>query len=115
MRGALSSDRRVSHVFLHRRTLRPPASLGVGIAVGVYRHPQANRSSRRRVRPANGGMRWHREWVNVSTVWVGEYIGLEDIDTGVWIVWFGLLEPGRFDERLMRIEDQYGSLKRHHV
>ena len=64
---------------------------------------------------ANGGMRWNHEWVNVSTVCVGEYIGLEEIDNGVWTVYFGPLKLGRFDERLMRIEDQYGSLKRHHV
>ena len=60
-------------------------------------------------------MRWNREWVNVSTVCAGEYIGLEEIDNGVWTVYFGPLKLGRFDERLMRIEDQYGSLKRHHV
>ncbi len=25
---------------------------------------------------ANGGIRWNRRWVNVSTVCIGEYIGL---------------------------------------
>jgi putative transposase len=64
---------------------------------------------------ANGGMRWNREWVNVSTVCVGEYVGLEEIDNGVWTVYFGPLKLGRFGERLMRIEDQFGSLKRHRV
>jgi putative transposase len=62
----------------------------------------------------NGGIRWkNRHCVNVSTVCIGEYVGLEEIDDGVWIVYFGPLKLGRLDERHMRIEDQYGQLKRH--
>ena len=63
----------------------------------------------------NGGIRWNREWVNVSTVCIGEYVGLEEIDNGIWTVYFGPLKLGRFSERIMRIEDQYGLLKRHNV
>jgi transposase InsO family protein len=63
----------------------------------------------------NGGIRWNRDWVNVSTVCIGEYVGLEEIDNGIWTVYFGPLKLGRFNERLMRIEDQYGLLKRHNV
>jgi hypothetical protein len=61
---------------------------------------------------ANGGIRWNKDWVNVSSVCVGEYVGFEEIDDGIWNVHFGPLKPGRFDERHMRIEDQYGKLKR---
>jgi hypothetical protein len=25
---------------------------------------------------ANGGIRWHKKWVNVSSVLIGEYVGL---------------------------------------
>ena len=64
---------------------------------------------------ANGGIRWNRDWVNVSTVCIGEYVGLEEIDNGIWNVYFGPLKLGRLNERLMRIEDQYGQLKRHNV
>jgi putative transposase len=65
---------------------------------------------------ANGGIRWkHRIWVNVSTVCIGEYVGLEEIDNGIWTVYFGPLKLGRLDERHMRIEDQYGQLKRRNV
>ena len=60
----------------------------------------------------NGGIRWNRAWVNVSTVCIGEYVGLEEIDDGIWNVYFGPLKLGRFDERHMCIEDQYGRLKR---
>jgi transposase len=62
---------------------------------------------------ANGGIRWHHQWVHVSHVDVGEYVGLEDIDDGVWNVYFGPLKLGRLLERHRRIEDAYGSLKRH--
>jgi putative transposase len=62
---------------------------------------------------ANGGIRWHHQWVNVSHVCVGAYVGLEEIDDGVWNVYFGPLKLGRLLERHMRIEDAYGKLKRH--
>lgn len=64
---------------------------------------------------ANGGIRWNRRWVNVSTVCVGEYVGLEEIDDGIWNVYFGPLRLGRLLERHMRIEDAYGRLKRRYV
>lgn len=64
---------------------------------------------------ANGGIRWNRDWVNVSIVCAGEYVGLEEIDDGIWNVYFGPLKLGRLHERHMRIEDEYGRLKRHKV
>ena len=62
---------------------------------------------------ANGGIRWNKRWVNVSTTCVGEYVGLEEIDEGVWNVYFGPLKLGQLLERHMRIEDALGRLKRH--
>jgi transposase InsO family protein len=62
---------------------------------------------------ANGGIRWNKRWVNVSITCVGEYVGLEEIDEGVWNVYFGPLKLGRLLERHMRIEDALGRLKRH--
>lgn len=61
---------------------------------------------------ANGGIRWRSDWVNVSTVCAGEYVGLEEIDDGIWNVYFGPLKLGRLHERLMKIEDAYGQLNR---
>lgn len=63
----------------------------------------------------NGGIRWNSAWVNVSIVCAGEYVGLEEIDDGIWNVYFGPLKLGRLHERHMRIEDEYGRLKRHKV
>ena|SRR6478735_497480 len=62
---------------------------------------------------ANGGIRWNCQWVNVSITCVGEYVGLEEVDDGIWNVYFGALRLGRLDERNMRIEDAYGRLFRH--
>jgi putative transposase len=61
----------------------------------------------------NGGMWWHRPWVNVSTTCAGEDVGLEDIADGVWNIDFGPLTLGRQLARPRRIEAWSGSLKRH--
>lgn len=61
---------------------------------------------------ANGGIRWKHQWVNVTSAIIGEYVGLEEIDDGLWDVYFGPLKLGRFLERHMRIEDHLGRLKR---
>jgi hypothetical protein len=61
---------------------------------------------------ANGGIRWHHQWVNVSHTCIGDYVGLEDIDEGIWHVCFAPLTRGRRRERHMRIADAYGRLTR---
>jgi len=62
---------------------------------------------------ANGGIRWNKQWVNVSSTCIGEYVGLEEVDDGIWDVYFGRLKLGRLLERRMKIEDAYGRLWRH--
>jgi len=64
---------------------------------------------------ANGGIRWNQQWVNVASTCVGKYVGLEEIDDGIWTVYFGPLKLGRLLARHMRIEDAFGRLKRKHV
>jgi transposase InsO family protein len=61
----------------------------------------------------NGGIRWNSDWVNVSSCCAGEYVGLEEIDNGVWNVYFGPVKLGRLIEEQMRIEDASGQLWRH--
>ncbi len=51
----------------------------------------------------NNGIRWNRAWINVSATLREEYVGCEEVDDGVWSVWFGPLLLGRFDERELRI------------
>jgi hypothetical protein len=63
---------------------------------------------------ANGGIRWKKHaWVKVSSVCIGEYVGLEEIDDGLWDVYFGPLRLGRLHDRLMRIEGACGRLRQH--
>ncbi len=61
---------------------------------------------------ANGGIRWKKQWVNVSSALMGEHVGLEEVDDGLWDVYFGVMKLGRLHERHMRIEDVMGRLKR---
>jgi hypothetical protein len=62
---------------------------------------------------ANGGIRWHHQWVNVSHTCVGAYVGLEDIDNGIWTVSCGPLTRGRLLARHLRSEEAYGRRTRH--
>jgi hypothetical protein len=64
---------------------------------------------------ANGGIRWLSDWVNVSHVLGGEYVGLEEVDEGEWDLYFGRLRLGRFHEPLRRVEDDLGRLARKRV
>jgi putative transposase len=59
-----------------------------------------------------GGIRWGKQYVNVTSALVGEYVGLEAVEDGQWDVYFGVKRLGRLHERHMRIEDDYGRLKR---
>lgn len=61
----------------------------------------------------NGGIRWNCDWVNVSITCAGQYVGLEEIDNGIWNVYFGPVKLGRLIEEHMRIEDEPGHLWRH--
>ena len=61
---------------------------------------------------ANGGSRWPHQGANVSYPRMGDSVGLENIDDGIWHVSCGPLTPGRLRERPMRIEAAYGRLTR---
>jgi transposase InsO family protein len=60
----------------------------------------------------NGGIRWKKCWVNVTTTLAREWVGLEEVGDGQWDVYFSRLRLGRLDERRMRIEDPYGRWSR---
>ena len=46
----------------------------------------------------NGGIRWKKGWVNISSSLIEEYVGLEEIDDGIWSLYFGPVLLGRFHE-----------------
>lgn len=102
---------------------RPHEALDMSTPAQLYRPssrampdrlPQIEYADRFEVRyvSANGGVRWNKRWVNVTSALVGEYVGFEEVDDGQWDVYFGPVKLGRFHERLMRIEDHLGNLKR---
>ena len=66
----------------------------------------------RRLVSANGAISWNKQSVGVTSALIGEHVGLEAIDDGLWDVYFGVLKLGRLHERHMRIEDHLGRLRR---
>ena len=121
MRGQQRKFDRFIHEFNYER---PHEALDMQTPGSVYRPsarampdrlPPLEYPDRFEVRyvSTNGGIRWNHEWVNVSVCCAGEYVGLEEIDDGVWNIFFGPLKLGRLHERHMRIEDANGSLLRH--
>jgi len=60
----------------------------------------------------NGCIRWRSERVHVSLVCKHEYVGLEEVDTGIWNVYFDSFKLGRLIEKELRIEDAYGLWRR---
>lgn len=63
----------------------------------------------------NGGVRWNSAWVCVSHVLGEEYVGFEEVDDGLWEVFYGPVRLGRFDERDSKIEDDRGRKYRKNV
>jgi len=47
----------------------------------------------------NGGIRWKTGWLSVSHPLIDEHVGLDEVDDGIWNLYFGSLLLGRFDER----------------
>ena len=47
---------------------------------------------------SNGVIYWHSKLVYVSHMLKGEPVGLEQVDDGIWNVYFGPVTLGRFDE-----------------
>ena len=60
----------------------------------------------------NGGIRWYRHRVPVSRLLAGHNVGLEEIDHGLFDVYFGPIWLGRFVEPKGLIFDSQGRVKR---
>lgn len=63
----------------------------------------------------NSGIRWNSQWVAVSHTCAGLYVGLEQVDHGLWDVYLGPVKLGRLLEEKLRIEDHLGRLVRKNV
>jgi putative transposase len=85
------------------RCIAPPHGLTpLAFPLEYPGHYEVRRMSR------NGGIRWHKQWVNVSQTLGEEFVGFLEIDDGEWDVYFGPLRLGRFHERTLLIEDALG-------
>jgi putative transposase len=98
---------------------RPHEALGDATPASCYApSPQSYRRTlppllypghyERRLVSRNGGIRWNTRWVNVSHLFAELEIGFEEIDEGLWNVYFGPVWLGRFHEEVGRIVDQLG-------
>ena len=112
-------QKRFNHFQSEYNNERPHEALGMRPPVEVYtpslsvmpkKLPQVVYPDHFEVRRVskNCGIRWRNIRVNVGSVFSGEYIGLEEIDNGLWDVYFGNVWLGRLDERIMQIIDKMG-------
>jgi hypothetical protein len=53
----------------------------------------------------NSGIRWRKHWVQVSSTLAEEYIGFEEVEDGIYNVYFCELLIGRFFEEQLKIRD----------
>ena len=60
----------------------------------------------------NGCIGWRSQRVHVTRVCTREYVGLEEIDSGIWNVYYGPVKLGRLIEEKLRIEDAFGLWRR---
>lgn len=60
----------------------------------------------------NGGIRWHNRWLNITTVLADEHVGFEEIDDGLWTLYYSTIELGRLDERTFKIVEPDGRANR---
>lgn len=61
-----------------------------------------------RLMSRNGGFRWAHKRIPLSHLLEGQYIGLEEVDDGIWDVYYSTVRLGQMDERLLRVEDAFG-------
>jgi hypothetical protein len=64
----------------------------------------------RKVKSA-GRIKWHGREIRVSSALVGEHIGLEPVGPGRWLLHFGTMPIGVFDERKWTVESLNGKRK----
>ena len=111
-----AQQRRFDHFRKEYNTERPHEALAMKTPASVYvssprtmpkklyhfdypYHFEVRRVSR------NSGIRWRNRWVQVSSTLAEEYIGFEEVEDGIYNVYFCELLIGRFVEKTMRIKD----------
>lgn len=122
--GNKRAQQRKFNVFMDEfNNVRPHESLGMMTPAKLYipsarpmpdKLPEIEYPDHFEVRyvSATGGIKWKCDWVNISSVLVGEYVGLEEVGNGQWDIYYGPIKLGRLHERSMKIEDHLGRLTR---
>ncbi|MGC9343046.1 MAG: integrase core domain-containing protein [Bacteroidales bacterium] len=118
---------RFDHFLYEYNNERPHEGIGMNVPSDIYQPsprnlpkklPQVEYPAHFEVRLVsdNCGIRWKNKGkggrVCVSHLLAGEYVGLEEVDNGLWNVYFGPVWLGRLNERIMRIIDKKGNSKR---
>ncbi len=115
-KNLLDQQKRFDYFRDEYNTQRPHEALGMKTPLSLYRvsfrpmpkkigsfdypsHFEVRRVSR------NSGIRWSGAWVAVSSTLSEEYIGFEEVDDGIFNVYFCELLIGRFMEKMLKIED----------
>lgn len=120
----LRTQQRVLNTFRHEYNwIRPHEALNGALPSDLYQ--PSPRPYPRRLEPLlypahfevrrvsrNGGIKWFDHWVNVSHILAEEYIAFEEIDAGLFNVYFGPVWLGHFVESKLRIIDSDGRDKR---
>ena len=122
--GNSRAQQRKFNVFMDEfNNVRPHESLGMKTPAKIYvpstrpmphKLPEIEYPDHFEVRyvSATGGIKWKCDWYNVSSVLVGEYVGLEEVDDDQWDIYFGPIKLGRLHEHSGKIEDHLGRLTR---
>ena len=50
-----------------------------------------------------GEIKWQGQFLFLSETLIGERVGLVEIDDGIWSIYFGMIELGRYDERTKKV------------
>jgi putative transposase len=109
-RANLRAQQRVLNHFRNEYNLvRPHEALNGAVPGDLYR--SSHRPIPKRLPPliypphfevrlvsTNGGIRWHKHWVNVTSILGQQFIGLEEVDAGLFDVYFGPIWLGRLIE-----------------
>ena len=113
--------------FMHAfNTERPHEALGQETPASLYSSSPRPFPSRlpkveypehfeKRLVSRNGGFRWVTQRVPITHTLQEQYVGLEEVDDGIWDVYFGSVRLGQMDERTYKIEDALGNRMRRRV
>jgi hypothetical protein len=99
--------------------IRPHEALGMQTPASIYE--KSDREYRPKVRSydydpsfkvlkvlKNGAIRWGGyNWVYISTAASRRYVGLEQLDNGIWMVWYRDVFLGYMDEKKINSREQY--------